>query len=92
MRHRSTPEELAEIAEPRPVIYRRDKQGMFFNSYGEDVTERMLSSFPWKDGESAEEFEWKRGWTRFRHFYVDDILLREEIPQLIATRFVHALV
>lgn len=92
MRHKRTPEELAEIAEPRPVMYRRNKLGLFFNSNGEDVTGRLLSSFPWILDESASEFEWKRGWTRLRDFYVDDVVLREEMPELIAARFLHALV
>lgn len=92
MRHRSTPEELAEIIEPRPIMYRRDKEGRYVNSLGEDVTGRLLSSFPWNGDESGEPFEWRKGWTRFRHFYVDEIVLREEMPELIAMRFLHALV
>lgn len=73
-------------------MYRRDKQGRFFNCFGEDVTGRMLSSFPWNDDESFGEFEWCGGWTRFHQFYVDDIVLREELPELIASRFTHVVV
>lgn len=89
--HRSSPEELLEAVEPRPVMYRRSGAGLFFNSLGEDVTDRMLSSFPWSGDESVEMFEWRKGWTRFRHYYVDEIMLREEMPELIAARFTHAL-
>lgn len=92
MRHKCSPEELAEMAEPRPIMYRRNKQGAFLNSLGENVTDRMASSFPWNDDESPEGFEWKRGWTRFRQFYVDDVILREEMPELIAARFTHVVV
>lgn len=92
MRHKSTPEELAEQREPRPVMYRRNIHGRFVNSLGEDVTERMLGSFPWKGNESGEEFEWRHNWTRFRNYYVDDSVLREEIRELIRSRFTHAVV
>lgn len=88
MRHKSTPEEMAE---PQPIMYRRNKLGRFFNYFGEDVTGRMLSSFPWKDDEQG-EFEWKKGWTRFRHFYVDASLLPDDFPELIASRFTHVVV
>jgi hypothetical protein len=88
VRHKRTPEELAE---PQPIMYRRNKSGQFLNSFGEDVTGLMLSSFPWNDDEQG-EFEWKRGWTRFRQFYVDAVVLREEMSELIAERFVHVVV
>lgn len=80
------------MAEPQPVMYRRNRQGQFFNYFGEDVTTLKLSSFPWKGDENSEEFEWRVGWTRYRQFYVDAIVLREEMQELIAERFTHVVV
>lgn len=88
MRDRRTPEELAE---PLPIMYRRNKRGLFFSSRGENVTDRMLSSFPWT-ADADGEFEWKRGWTKFRQFYADDILTREEMENLINERLPHVVV
>lgn len=84
MRHRSTEEELAE---PQPTMYRRNKGGMFFNALGDNVTGRRLSSFPWDEDESTDEFEWRVGWTRLCQFYVDASMLREEMKALVAERF-----
>lgn len=88
MRERRTWEELAE---PLPIMYRRNRRGLFFNCRGENVTDRMLSSFPW-DKDADGEFEWKHGWTKFRQFYVDGILTREEMDELINERFPHVVV
>lgn len=73
-------------------MYRRDKSGQFFNYFGEDASGRLLSSFPWKDDESEGDFEWRAGWTRYRQFYVDATMLRGEMKELIAERFVHVVV
>lgn len=86
MRDRRTSE---EVAGNRPVIYKRNNFGRYFNDRGEDVTAVMLSTFPWRDDEDG-DFEWKRGWTRIQQFYVDDMLTRESVSELISTRFFHA--
>lgn len=73
----------------RPIIYKRNPFGRYFNDQGEDVTGMMLSSFPWRGDEDG-EFEWRLGWTRLRHFYVDDMLTREQAAEVINARFFHA--
>jgi hypothetical protein len=74
MRKRRSAEEV--LAQPDPVMYSRA------NLY---LMDGLRSSFPsWR---RASQFDYRNGWTKMGDFFADGYFTRDEMRELVHTRF-----
>ena len=74
------------FSERRPLMYRK-AGAYFFNERGENVSSRLASSFPVEWAKHSNDYDYRNGWTRYGHFFVDDYMSIGEMEEMIQTRF-----